>query len=259
MSLYSHRSQNDDVTGNRTDIPDKKERSDMEPKKQKNTFLIVSLLIIIAIGSYYVVTAARAGNVLGEQPSPQPVSMNAPSGGPGGMGGPGATCPTTQLSTLLGATITKGHSQSASGPGAGVESVSPGSLAAKAGLKSGDVIVSVDGKSVNCPNTTLSAIKAAVANAKPKSKIALTVDREGKSKKLLVASSLFQPKAAKNAAKAKVCTDKASCPVTGKAGSDKASCPMHAKQAGAKSGAGTCPDAGSDTCPLKKATTPEAK
>jgi putative serine protease PepD len=59
--------------------------------------------------------------------------------------------------------------------GARIQSVQAGSAAAKAGLKAGDVIATVDGKNV----TTSDALQAAISSHKPGQKITLGIVRSG--------------------------------------------------------------------------------
>jgi putative serine protease PepD len=59
--------------------------------------------------------------------------------------------------------------------GARIQSVQAGSAAAKAGLKAGDVIATVDGKAV----TTSEALQAAISSHKPDQKITLGIVRSG--------------------------------------------------------------------------------
>jgi putative serine protease PepD len=63
-----------------------------------------------------------------------------------------------------------------------VSCVVPGGPAASAGLKSGDVITSLDGKSVTSYNSLTSAVLA----AQPGEKVAITVTRDGSTKNLSV-------------------------------------------------------------------------
>jgi predicted metalloprotease with PDZ domain len=70
--------------------------------------------------------------------------------------------------------------------GARVQSVSPGGPAAEAGVRAGDVIVAVDGKSLGSGNDAGRALVEAVRAAKPEQKMKLRVLREGKTQEITV-------------------------------------------------------------------------
>jgi putative serine protease PepD len=72
--------------------------------------------------------------------------------------------------------------QTVSGTGVKMTSVESGSAAAKAGVKTGDVIVAVDGKTT----TTASALRAAIDAHRPGDKVTLTIHRGGSTKTLTV-------------------------------------------------------------------------
>ena len=84
--------------------------------------------------------------------------------------------------------------------GALISGVEPGSPAEKAGLKSGDVVLSVNGKQVN----QLSELSGAIAATKPGNNAHLQIWREGKSRDVdvKVAELLEQKTAAANSGKA---------------------------------------------------------
>lgn len=82
----------------------------------------------------------------------------------------GTSCPVTSLSNKLEAEINKGGATAVAGSGVGINSVVPGGPAERAGIKGGDIILSIDGTTTSCPKTLLGALS----------------DWPGKSRKLVV-------------------------------------------------------------------------
>jgi len=87
------------------------------------------------------------------------------------------SCPTSQVEAILGVRLYRGKGDASGGRlGALVQEVSPGSTAAAAGLKGGDVVVSCSGAEVTCPKSLLEALSV----LKPSTKAVLVADRGGK-------------------------------------------------------------------------------
>jgi putative serine protease PepD len=101
----------------------------------------------------------------------------------GGNNGVGFAIPIDTVKQFTGQLISNGSVQHAflgvriatQGGGAKVATVEPGSAAAKAGLKVGDVVLAVDSKAVRSSDQ----LRAAIAAHKPGDKITLRVSRSG--------------------------------------------------------------------------------
>ena len=92
---------------------------------------------------------------------------------------PGGALPDRAPATgrpLLGVTVGEADSSG----GVRVESVAPGTPAEEAGLESGDVIVTVDGETVDGPR----ALVAAIAAKSPGDEVTLSVERDGETLEL---------------------------------------------------------------------------
>jgi putative serine protease PepD len=104
----------------------------------------------------------------------------------GGNDGVGFAIPSNTIKSVVPQLISKGSVQHAFlgvGPqtatgGVRVASVEPGSAAAKAGVKSGDVITAVEGKAT----TSAAGLRAVISGYKPGDKVTLTVRRNGATK-----------------------------------------------------------------------------
>ncbi|MFN2628692.1 MAG: S1C family serine protease, partial [Gaiellaceae bacterium] len=116
--------------------------------------------------------------------------INSESGGNDGVG---FAIPASTVRTIAGQLITTGKVQhgylgvsvSDKSAGVAVNSVQPGSAAARAGLKSGDVITALDGKKV-----TSAQLRAAISGRKPGTKVELTLTRGGSSRRVAVTLGL---------------------------------------------------------------------
>src|SRR5689334_2950677 len=75
------------------------------------------------------------------------------------------------------------------GPGVMVYQVQPGSAAARAGLRQGDVITALNGASVTDPNT----FRNAIAATPPGTQVTLTVKRDGSDRQVRVTLGEFTP------------------------------------------------------------------
>jgi hypothetical protein len=161
-------------------------------KKTQN--LAFGLIVVAAIifGAYYL-------GFVKPTPSPQDMSpadmtekakadkakANASSCGQGG-GVAGADSPVAQVGQKLGAEIFMGDAPlkkqwpGAQNTGAGITTVQPGGLAAKSGMKDGDVIVFCNESRTTCPRTFLEAFNGLT----PGAPVTLTVERAGKEVKL---------------------------------------------------------------------------
>ena len=112
--------------------------------------------------------------------------INSQSGGNDGVG---FAIPSSTVRTIAGQLIATGKVQhgylgvsvSDKSAGVAVNSVQPGSAAARAGLKSGDVITALDGKKV-----TSAQLRTAISARKPGTKVELTVLRSGSSRTVTV-------------------------------------------------------------------------
>ena len=101
----------------------------------------------------------------------------------GGNNGVGFAIPIDTVKQVTHQLITSGSVQHAflgvriatQGGGVRIASVEPGSAAAKAGLKVGDVVLAVDGKTV----ASSDQLRAAIAAHKPSDKVSLRVKRSG--------------------------------------------------------------------------------
>jgi putative serine protease PepD len=106
----------------------------------------------------------------------------------GGNDGVGFAIPSNTVKSVASQLISNGSVQHAFlgvGPqpangGVRVGSIQPGSAAAKAGVKSGDVITSVDGK----PTTSPSGLRAVISGYKPGDKVTVTLKRNGATKSI---------------------------------------------------------------------------
>ena len=104
----------------------------------------------------------------------------------GGNDGVGFAIPSNTIKSVVAQLISSGSVQHAFlgvGPqtatnGVRVTSIETGSAAAKAGVKTGDVITAVDGKAT----TTASALRATIEGYKPGDKVTLTLRRNGATK-----------------------------------------------------------------------------
>ena len=104
----------------------------------------------------------------------------------GGSDGVGFAIPSNLVRTIADQLISTGKAQHAllgvnvqtAANGVSISDVQSGSAAADAGLRSGDVITAVDGKSV----TTAQQLRAVIAGHKPGDKLQITYRRSGESK-----------------------------------------------------------------------------
>jgi putative serine protease PepD len=109
----------------------------------------------------------------------------------GGNDGVGFAIPSNTVKTVVGQLLSGGKVEHAflgvgpstvAGRGVRVQSVEAGSAAAKAGLKSGDLITAVDGTSTQ----TAANLRAAIAAHKPGDKVTLTIVRNSQTQKVTV-------------------------------------------------------------------------
>ncbi|HEY3962374.1 MAG TPA: trypsin-like peptidase domain-containing protein [Gaiellaceae bacterium] len=108
----------------------------------------------------------------------------------GGNDGVGFAIPSNTIKSVVAQLISSGTAEHAFlgvGPqtvtgGVRVASIETGSAAAKAGVKSGDVVTAVDGK----PTTTAAALRATIEGYKPGDKVTLTLRRNGANKTIQV-------------------------------------------------------------------------
>lgn len=128
-----------------------------------------------------------------------PAKSGAPAGG--GDSSSGETCPVSQVGEMLGVEVVKGHAPTASGgSGAGIQSVTPGGVAAKSGLLGGDVVTAANGRPTSCPRDLLEALSTSF----PKKPVALDIERRGKPMKITIPAQ--QPE--------QPASDDESCPVS---------------------------------------------
>jgi len=93
------------------------------------------------------------------------------------------SCPVSQVGSMLGVEVLKGHAPTASGgSGAGIQSVTPEGIGAKAGLQAGDVVVSANNLGTSCPRDLLEALSAFW----PKGPVTLSVERKGEPLKIVI-------------------------------------------------------------------------
>jgi S1-C subfamily serine protease len=141
---------------------------------------LLSIVLLLAFSSSKIIAAET------EVPSVPLVSTATPESP--------APCPSTEVGKLLGVEVFQGHGQTKDGkPGVDVIKVIPKGPSAKAGLKAGDVITTVNGKAVNCPMTLLMELNGSDAAKK----IVFSLDRKGKKKSITYAPKTLNIKSTK--------------------------------------------------------------
>jgi len=144
---------------------------------------LVLAAVVLAVGGYIYLSGKS------KAPGPGPTGQTPPAAQGAHPGDLGGGCPVSQIGGLLGVEIFRGHAPASTGSGAGIQAVNPEGVGAKAGLQSGDVVVSAGRTRTTCPRDLLMAL----SRVWPKEKITLAVERKGKALQIEIPAQPIPP------------------------------------------------------------------